>query len=300
MNTPSYSQKFETSILRVASIIGVVRMLIAVARDLTVDYHPVDFVMDLSLLAIISIPLILTFTRVALRYYLIPFCFLVTLALPVSWISSGGLDSNNEYQMIGAIFLFTMILSGRWLIFFTSLMIVMEVILIYIWNNHHALIAGLTKEPSMQRIHFVLMAVACTVAFLYLKEKLSAKRKQLNEQSELLSTKLNILAERTAHITAQKKEIEEINRQLEQKVEIRSEELKRQNKSLSQFIDLGLRDIHAPLHSILDDITEITHLEQDYELVRLLADSGVELEQSVKKIASNLEDDVIKLNRNQP
>lgn len=299
MDTNTHSQKFEISILRVASVIGVVRMLIAVARDLTVDYHPVDFVMDLSLLTIISIPLILSFTRVPLRYYLIPFCFLVSAALPLSWISSGGLDSNNEYQIIGAIFLFTMILSGRWLVFFTGLMIAMEIALIYVWNNHYNLIDGLVKEPSMQRIHFILMAAACTIAFLYLRDKLYTKRRQLGEQGEVLSDKLTQLAEQTAHIKAQKKEIEEINRQLEEKVELRSAELSKQNESLSQFIDLGLRDIHEPLDSILDSISEITAMDSEYKLIRLLSESGVELEQSVKKIASDIENDAIKLNQNQ-
>lgn len=299
MDTTTYSQKFEISILRVACAIGVIRMIIAVARDLTVDYHPVDFAMDVSLLVIISIPLILTFSKIALKYYLIPFCFLVAVALPFSWISSGGLNSNNEYQIIGAIFIYTMILSGRWLIFFSGLMILMEVALLYTWDNHFHLIADLTKAPSMQRIHFILMAIACTVAFLYLKDKLNTKRKELNTQSESLSTKLATLEKQTTHIKQQKREIEEINKQLEQKVALRSVELKKQNEALSQFIDLSLRDIHVPLKSILESISEISDTDQKYELIQHLSKSGIELEQSVNKIAANLEDDMSQLNQTQ-
>lgn len=291
------SLKFETSVLRVATIIGTVRMVIAIARDLTVDFHPVDFLLDVSLFLIVLIPLILTYTRISLKYYLIPFCFLIIIAIPFSWISSGGLDSNNEYQMIGAIFIFALVLTGRWLIFFSSLIVLEEILLIYVWNKHYVLIEGLTKDPSMQRIHFILMAVASTVALVYLKHMLCSKRKQLNEQGSVLSRKLEELADQTNHMVAQKEELEKINKKLERKVEQRSAELQEQNKSLSQYIDLSLGEINEPLHSIMDSITEITESHQDYELVRLLENSGAELQQSVKQVAENIEKDVVKLNQ---
>lgn len=298
MNSKSFfPQKFERDILRAACIIGSLRMVAAIYRDLTEAFQQVDFIIDMSLLVIVLIPLILTYTSLKLEYYLIPFCFLIALAMPFSWISSGGLDSNNEHQIIGAIFLFTMILNGRWLIFFNCLMIVMELSLIHIWNNHQDMISGLLKEPSMESIHFILMAVSVTAAVLYLKHKLCLKRDFLNQQRDTLSIKLQELSDQTDLIRKQKRELEAINHSLEQKVELRSSQLNRHNDSLKHFLELSLRDINTPLNSILESIANITDLNDNYDMIKLLADSGIELEQSVKEVAQRLETDVVNLNQ---
>lgn len=295
-DTILYAQKFELTILRFACGVGVVRMCTELYRDITVAYYPTDFAIDIALLAVLAVPLMLSFSALKLNYYLIPLCSLILVLLPLTWISSGGLASNNEYQIIGAIFFFSAILNGRWLVFFVSAAILVEIAVLYVWHNHISCVSALLKEPSMQSDHFMMMAVAVTVIVVFLKHRICAKRQLLDDQRDILSLKLEELAQQTTRIKEQKKELEKINKQLELKVEERSEELSKRNESLRSYMNMSLKQINAPLHSILDSVAEITRLDQNHEIVKLLTDSGIELERSVKAMADRLNQDNDKLN----
>ncbi|MFZ6000373.1 MAG: hypothetical protein ACOYW3_07665, partial [Bacteroidota bacterium] len=90
----------------------------------------------------------------------------------------------------------------------------------------------------------------------------------------------------------QKRKIEQINGELEQRVKERTSELETQNKRLAEYAFINSHLLRAPLSRILGliNLAERDQSLKEAEMIDLLKKSGDELDQIVRKISEALHD----------
>lgn len=133
---------------------------------------------------------------------------------------------------------------------------------------------------------FVLLSIASFVGYRYYQEKSNSHRQLLKLNSEVTEQKEEIQAQSEELIEANQT-IAEINKGLEEKVEIRTAELKQAYKELDTFFYRSSHDFRRPLTTFmgLSEVAKITVKDNN----------ALELFDKVKETAHNLDKMLMKL-----
>lgn len=292
-HAPRDGKPFETDILNIACLIGLGRMLVAVYNDFGEEYVSPDTLLDSILLVIFSIPLILSRTKAPFYLKVIPFLLALIIAMSVNWLSTGGLNGTGEYHFMMLFILVAMILRGWLMVSFLSLLVIVEVSLIYMDTYNSSWLNSLREGMeigSMGGMHFLIMVVVVMFAMVYLKDRFERERLTLKKKGRNLKSKLLQIDEQNRVLMQQKRELEEVRDLLEQKVKERTAQLDDRNKALEEYWQLSLSEINHPLKVTVRSINDIkVGSEKSNELIDMLAESGEELLHSIKDVVRELE-----------
>lgn len=281
------NRQFEADILTIGCIAGALRMVIAIYRDLPLETVNLDFVVDFALCVVFALPLILLRFQIRFEYITVPFSFLVMGFLCANWIVLNGLSGTGEYYYIGGMVLMALIHKGRWLIFFVTLSVLLEIGLLSIWVfkinwvNHDSI-------SYMNTRHYLWIMVVVTTALLYHKTQFDIKRENLRKKRKNLESKIETLDRQNVQLEEQKKMLQLSNEWLEENIQQRSDKLMHQRQSIEQYLSVTLFEIGPYLESTVASVDKLDHKTKETTMGHLLMQSVDHLQLAIKSVTDKL------------
>ncbi len=285
-------KQIEYLILNAACIIGIIRMLIALFNDFTINADNElffsDLIIDIVILSIFLLPIFLSKSTNKLSYITIPFSLALTVLLSINWFLTGGLYSTAEYHILAIIFLFGLIHRGHWQSFFMFLLLIVEMMLIYLWEFPFEWIIDIKTIPDDDAIHFISMAIAVTIGLIYLKHKFETKSNELRKNKKALAAIFTEIDNQNKELIKYESKLAEMNRKLTHKVDERVGELEIHKHAINEYMNLSIKETESPLKQIMDSISAIDENSKQSQIIDLLIQSGNELDGTIKIIARKL------------
>lgn len=281
------NRQFEADILTVGCIAGVMRMIVAIYRDLPLVAANLDFVVDCALCLIFLLPLILLKFKIRFEYIAVPFSFLMIGSLCLNWIVLNGIQGMGEYYYIGGIILIALINNGRWLMFFVVSCVLLEVGLLYIALYQSNLMIEVNPR-DLNVYHYLWIAVVVTIALLYHKAQFDFKRESLKANRQDLEEKVKVLERRNIQLEEQKQMLQQTNDWLEKNISQRSEKLMAQRKSIEEYLSVTLFEVGPYLESTVDSIRKLDADTKKTPMGTLLIQSAEHLQSAIQSVTNKL------------
>ncbi|UXX78994.1 hypothetical protein N7E81_16695 [Reichenbachiella carrageenanivorans] len=281
------NRQFEANILTIGCIAGALRMVIAIYRDLPLETVNLDLVVDCALLVVFGMPLILLRFQIRFEYITVPFSFLVMAFLFANWIVLNGLNGTGEYYFLGGMVLMALIHKGRWLIFFVTLSVLLEIGLLYIWIFRSDWMNYGSVNFQNTR-HYLWIMIVVTTALLYHKTQFDIKRENLRKKRKNLESKIETLDRQNIQLEEQKKMLQLSNEWLEENIKQRSDKLLHQRKSIEQYLSVTLFEIGPYLESTVESIDKLDHKTKETTMGSLLIQSVDHLQLAIKSVTDKL------------
>lgn len=279
-------RQFEADILTVGCIAGMIRMVIAIYRDLPLVSINLDFIVDCSLCVIFLLPLILLRLRIRFEYIVVPFSFLMLCFLCLNWVVLNGIDGSGEYYFIGGIILIALVNNGRWLVFFVASCVLLEIGLLYIAMYQSDMMPAMNS--SLNIYHYAWITVVVTITLLYHKAQFDYKRQSLREKKDSLELKIEALQRRNFQLEEQKDMLQESNDWLEKKIKQRSELLLNQRKSIEEYLSVTLFEVGPYLQSTIRSINQLNLDAKKTPMGTLLMESADHLQSAIQSVTNKL------------
>lgn len=281
------NKQFESDILGIGCIAGVLRMVIAIYRDLPLMEINLDFIVDTSLLVVFAIPLILMRFKVRFEYISVPFSFLVLGFLCANWIVLDGISGTGEYYFIGGMIMMALIHSGMWLVTFLTLCVVLEAGMLYVWLYHRDLMTYAIPQ-DLGSHHYLWITVVATIVLLYHKNQFDQKRVGLRNKKKNIEDKIKKLGKQNTALEEQKAMLEKSNDWLESNINQRSEKLLTQRKSIEKYLSVTLFEMGPYLESTLSSIEELDATTKKTQMGDLLLQSAGHLQSAIQSVTNKL------------
>ncbi|MEP2026981.1 MAG: hypothetical protein ABJH98_07050 [Reichenbachiella sp.] len=281
------NRQFEADILTVGCIAGVMRMVVAIYRDLPLTVVNLDFVVDCSLCLIFLIPLFLLRFKILFEYIAVPFSALMIFFLCANWMVLNGLNGQGEYYFIGGMILIALINNGNWLKFFVTTCIILEMGLLYTSIYRMELMTYANPE-DINIYHYLWVTIVVTIALLYHKSQFDLKRNDLKENKKSLEYKVEVLERQNNQLEEQKKMLQESNNWLEKSIEERSEKLMDQRQSIEKYLSVTLFEIEPYLKSTVQSISNLDENAKKSAMGTLLVQSSEHLQSAIQIVNSKL------------
>lgn len=281
------NRQFESDILTVGCIAGMMRMAVAIYRDLPLEVIDMDFVVDCSLCVIFLLPLILLRFRIRFEYIAVPFSFLMVGFLCANWIILNGIRGMGEYYFIGGMILIALINNGKWLVFFVVSCVLLEVGLLYVAIFRTDLMPQI-NEDDKNIYHYLWITVVVTVALLYHKSQFDSKRQDLKSNQKSLESKIETLESQNVQLEQQKALLQKSNDWLEENIKQRSEKLIGQRASIEKYLSVTLFEIGPYLESTVNSIDQLDKGTKQTPMGTLLMESADHLQSAIRAVTSKL------------
>lgn len=281
------NREFESDLLTIGCLAGVLRMVIAVYRDLPLSEINLDFVVDCSLLTVFLVPLILMRFRIKFEWITVPFSLLVLAFLCANWIVLDGLGGTGEYYYLGGIIIIALIHYGSWLVFFVALSIVIEMALLFVWVNHPDWL--IIENPQTARSsHYLWVSIIATIALLYHKSQFDLKSSNLKQKREVLQDKVQRLERQNLQLEEQKQMLQRSNELLEANINKRSQKLLNQRESIEKYLSVTLFEIKPYLNNTLSSIKGLDNDTKESQIGSLLMLSIEHLQSAIEQVTHKI------------
>lgn len=281
------NRQFESDILTVGCIAGVMRMVVAIYRDLPLDVIDLDFIVDCSLCLIFLLPLVLLRYRLRFEFIAIPFSFLMISFLCINWFLLNGIQGMGEYYFIGGMVLIALINNGKWLMFFVISCVLLEVALLYVAIYHRDIMPQINPN-DMNMYHYLWIAVVFTVVLFYHKAQFDKKREDLKNNQLNLKSKIDALESQNVQLEQQKMLLQKSNDWLEENIQQRSDILLVQRQSIEKYLSVTLFEIGPYLESTVNSIENLDKSTKQTAMGTLLMKSSDHLQSAIRSVTSKL------------
>lgn len=216
------------------------------------------------------------------RTYLgLVFGVLFTILNAFLWIHNGGLERLADESMIAALLVAAVLNQKERMKWMVGFVLLTQLVLLVVWEFRYDWISEWVGELGYQVLRYQVVMVLVTLGMVYFAYQYDSERKkQWNRKGQLHETMAEIRKE-NIKLEEQEKELSKLNALLERKVKNRREELRRQNQSIEQYIELSTSKISPSLDAITDYIAK-SEFYSSYGT--LLKKSGANLVDSFIKI----------------
>jgi hypothetical protein len=280
---------FEAKITRFVGLIGGMRMLYELYLVLFTNRDVFFLLSDGILLFAFLLVVILTFYSIPIRWITIPFSIFVIVLLSYGWINTGGLLGVSEYNYIALIAIISLVHSGRVMFYFIVGLILIEMMLLWLWNFNYQFIESLIEnEYSNDSVQYSAIVIAFTLCFLYLMYQYDLNRKKLEERKAELQLAIKEVKDENQLIEKRKAEIRIINEDLEDKIISRKRQLDERNIKLKSFLRLNVDEFDPPFKKMLVKLMKVKSDNNKSEAVQLLLKSSNALEKVYGTIAKEV------------
>ncbi|MEQ9468538.1 MAG: hypothetical protein RLN88_14085 [Ekhidna sp.] len=283
------NHQFETNVLILACGIGLLRSLLEVIMDLTNASIEIDFYLDLAFVFVFGFALLAVYWKLSLfkiyTFFYVPFIILLALML----IEAEGLARSIENNIYGGVIIIAFTLRGRGPVYFISLLIfaaIVSLLIVEYINSFSESFTILNDSPY----NFVFSSVGAIGFTLYAKVFFDRKKRRLAMlTNELMSTgeKLKV---KNDELTNQKIQLEELNQLLDEKVAHRTENLKKQQGKMEEYLSITLSELEHSYQQIQQEIAEIKTTMDAEGLISLLLTSADNLQKEMNHLRSKIKE----------
>lgn len=167
------------------------------------------------------------------------------------------------------------------------------------WSDPKS-IAFKINTPIYSRTWFLISAIIITIVMLYIIYRIRfyvilQNQKKLQEEVLLRTKKIQSMNKeiqtQNEELRMQSEEIITTNERLESMVQERTRQLREQNEKLSEYAFINSHELRAPICRIIGLLTllKFTDQKEHQNILRLLHETGIELDQISKNINSMLD-----------
>lgn len=172
---------FESNLLWLFCLLGLVRSVIALVRDnpkATGDYP--DFYIDIALAVLFFVTLIIIKLNASNRTILFTFYLPFIIIFSLGFVVRNGLESSSESNVYFSIILIALTMKGRLPAIFCTLLI-LSIIVGNIYTHQVNGIPATFGEEGAGMVNFFFLAIASILISYYAKDVFSGSRKKLKD-----------------------------------------------------------------------------------------------------------------------
>lgn len=277
---------YESQVILLISILGVVRMVIALVIDFArVVVHPMEIITDLVLFSLFLGLLLVGVRKMRIKTINPVFGFGLTALLALNFLQFNGLFDNARFNFLLGFYVLGLLYSGKWLLAHLITHSVIGVVISYlnIYRPHTIEFFSLGIAPSPTEFWFAILASA--VLMFYLK---TITKAEIDKNEQLLGRLAKNVAraqELNEELIRQADALRGAHEQLEREVLKKTEALKRQQESIEQYTLLHTSVLNTPLTELT---TAVNGLPDTAPLAPLAKASQYELQAVFEAIRDTL------------
>ena len=288
MNKPAYlDEKFNRNVLTVVCLVGLLRIILELERN-TPQSGIIDFYLDLSY----GILFLITLTAIALKYsykficlsFYIPLVILLCLTL----IDRKGLASSIENNIHIGLIVISLTMRGPDARKFSALLILGTAISLVIVEFQYGFLEDYSGY-SKSNFNFVFMGIGTVFVIYYAKRVFERNKVSLSEIESYLAENQKDLDRSNAQLEVQTTELEDLNRELEVKVEVRKAVLNNQKLAMQDYLKVTLEELSKEHSSFQNSIHKT--LDTGDEISKMIMTSTNRLNAEIDSLMKKLKSD---------
>lgn len=290
MSTARFKGKFdfESKILLVICLLGLLRSVLSIYNIVTVDNVPLEQIaFSFSLIVIYTITLLIIVWRKYSKGLTTAFSVLTILILSHNWIFRNGLNSESDVNFLILIVVLGVINRGRSLYWIVISAFGVLSTLVYLWVYQQEVLSEFSNGPFNHIIQFQTIAIIATLLMIFLAVEYEKERRDLTTSKSLEMTKVAEIEVENKRLQDQKIDIERINSHLESEILRRMEALTQSNKRISDFLTVSNIEIAPTLKILTEQIEKMEEPVPSNAYMSWLKDSGSKLQHAFEKITIN-------------
>jgi len=184
---------FEARILLIICIIGVIRMIYSVYINYSMELSWIKWVNGFALLGFLMVVIYLIYKQVRMNNITVTVSIVTLILLSVSWINNGGLEGHSEYNMISLIIALALINKGRFLWMVSTMVVVVQVLLVITWDPNSPIIEFLNVNKEPRIIDYQIAVIMITFGLIYLGLQFNKESITIAKQKVKLTVTLKTL-----------------------------------------------------------------------------------------------------------
>lgn len=264
---------------------GVVRLLLETVMDLSasrLDGLVLDILLFALLLAFMFRGWKQSFANISTL-----FGIFISLILAYNFLRFGGAAGHSKFNYYAGLYLITMVYTHRAL--YITLGFNLGLLIIILTMDQVApgwMVAQ--SEPALRTDAFWLTLVMITFFTFYLKELTVAQGNRLSSLNNKMADQIREVRKINTELEASNAELLNIQSNLENEVNKRSEMLRQKNQSIESFIHVNTSDLIVAVDKLLEDMQKVN---VDSSYTGHFRESGEELNAVVQSIKTQLKED---------
>ncbi|MEP2023096.1 MAG: hypothetical protein ABJH98_06025 [Reichenbachiella sp.] len=233
------------------------------------------------LISSISI-IVLLITLFGIQSYKINLTYSVVLLLIFSfyWISRDGLVSTSDVNLIALFTLLAACNRKKELKLVLICSYIFIVFVVFAWVLDAEFLDVLERHPVFDIYKYQFIVILFTSFMILWLKQYHQDQDSSSKKAEMISSKIQELANENEGLEAQQKELEMSNEQLEQLVQERKEKLTNSNAQISAFLDVNSNQIAPTVEELLEEIESLEGLEKELAYADWLHRSAEKLEEA--------------------
>ena len=284
-----YSRKdpFELSVLRIALFAGLISTLVSLILDKPEISGFLDLYIDLASTLLFMIALIMVWRQAPYRLILYAFFIPLISLLIVSLIIHDGLASSTEINAFGIVMLICLTMRNHRPFVFALITLVGVVASLYVVEQQHHFFDEFSGY-STNTLTIIIISISIILVTNYAKSVFERQRESLNRNRHELQEKAEEITLRNQQLQKQHQELASLKDSLEEKVQLRADELHRQNEAMEKYLRLTMIELITPYQNTLQAIQKLDPSDEKQELTERILTSGKRLEKEIKNLQHKL------------
>lgn len=274
---------FEYNVLMFASIIGLIRSIVAVIGDLDdIVKHP-DFYSDIAFtlifcFVIIALRTSLSFQWIVIFFY-IPFIWLLIYAFH----NSNGLQQGIEQNIFAGLIFIIFTLKGRLPVYFSAILIVGIFFSVVLLEIRLSLLENF-EDNHTSDLNFIFASLGIIGLTYYAKYILVKGRNKLKDNRYQLKMKTFELENKHKELQTQKEALEELALSVDKRVSQRTKALNLQKKRREKYLSITSTELNQHFEKTIASIEkiELKHVEESF--LQMLYKSGNSLTEEIRAL----------------
>lgn len=280
--------RFERGIIKVVSLIGLLRFTIALIEDIYVNDGYADLYLDIASFGLFLVGYLLiqfnSTNRRIIAFFFVPLMILLWL----SFYFHNGIASSTEINAFAIVLVLSLTTKGRLPLIFVSIFLlgVFTVLAIVEPKNIEYLAPS---EYYTFTFTLLFVSVAIIVMTFHAKNVFILSRRELKDINQAFVERSEESKQKNKLLLQQNEKLNLLRSELEEKVLERTKILQDQKDSIEEYLRLTTIELIKPYQETVESIRNLNNPSDD-QLINLIKDSGERLEVEMNKLKTRLID----------
>ncbi|WP_462251298.1 hypothetical protein [Ekhidna sp.] len=277
---------FERGIIKVVSLIGVVRFIIALFVNKPSVHGYADLYLDISSLIVFLIGFLLIQFKSKRRWLVSLFFIPLMILLWLSFYFHNGLTSSTEVNAFAIVVVLSLTMQRRLPILFVGIFIIGVFVTLSIVEPKNI---EYLDPSDYYTTTFTLLFISLAIIWMtfHAKNVFTASRNKLKDINQKLVVQSEEIKQKNKQLREQNEKLNQLKSELEKKVLERTKKLNEQKSSIEEYLQLTMIELIKPYEKTISTIQKLENPNEDY-LIKLIIESGEKLEIEINNLKTRL------------
>ena len=289
-----FGDSTEHNLVIIVCVLALVGITVSSVVDWGITQSVTVLLRNIIFALLFAILFALSMTNRDKEWIKVVFGFVLIILMTLFFLESKALQDMGKFYALGSLIILTIIYNSYWMFIMPAIYITIIMLLINFPESFlYDLIPSIDAMNDVRGdLSFWSNTLGILLIILYLKEQYDKNQSNLLEINNNLEASNQKMAEQNAELVNNRKELETANASLNENIEKRTKELKKRNVAVRAYIEMNTKEILNPLKETINEIEGVnlpeSRSEEDEKLMRLLRESGEELDKIYETIKDNL------------